>query len=41
MARSHSQRFLVLPGLAGLWRVSGRSILLKTLPAVLSTSGAR
>jgi lipopolysaccharide/colanic/teichoic acid biosynthesis glycosyltransferase len=62
----HRQRFLVLPGMTGLWQVSGRNrltmkqaldldveyvrrqsfvldllILLKTVPAVLFTMGAR
>lgn len=62
----HQQRFLVLPGITGLWQVSGRNrltmrqaldldveyvhrrsfaldlaILLRTLPAVLFTTGAR
>jgi lipopolysaccharide/colanic/teichoic acid biosynthesis glycosyltransferase len=61
----HKKRYLVLPGLTGLWQVSGRSeldfddlvrldflylerwsvgldltILLKTIPAVLSREGA-
>jgi lipopolysaccharide/colanic/teichoic acid biosynthesis glycosyltransferase len=63
---AHSQRFLVTPGLTGLWQVSGRNsltmrqgldldveyvqrqtfildlaILLRTVPVVLSTGGAR
>jgi len=61
----HKKRYLVLPGITGLWQVSGRadldfddlvrldftyleqwsvfldlSILLKTIPAVLSRRGA-
>jgi lipopolysaccharide/colanic/teichoic acid biosynthesis glycosyltransferase len=65
LAEWHKKRYLVLPGITGLWQVSGRSnldfddlvrldflyleqwtmvldlsILLKTIPAVLTRRGA-